>query len=474
MQAARAKEDRKRRYHALSVQVFSDSVNKAQRWRMAWIIPFHAAVLALLYFRGAPPVRCWVQLGVIAWSLVMLTIKVSRESAPRVLTSMGLIGYFVALLNTGGLASPLLITCIPMALGMVMNPAFEGWRKLYFKMLLGGFLGTALLSHTCMGSLSAPLAPMGDWSSREYVGLSLASVIFTVAVVKKMSSHITSVYERVALELADHREELYCESEERTRSMESIAARLAHEVKNPLAAIRGMSAHVCHQVKDEKLRERLGIVKTEAERLQQIVDGFLSFSRGLEDLKIEEVKPHEVAKEITSLLEMSAAESGVTLEVKGNPDLAIAADRRKLRQVLLNFVLNAIQASKSGSTVRIEIGKSADGAAHIEVQDHGSGMGLDVLERIKRPYFSTKKSGAGLGVAIARGLIEQHGGMVRFESAPGKGTKVHCDLPPSALDAARAQRLPNPAHDPDPALDTKPARGDVVQADAVVQAVAKA
>ncbi len=469
MQAARAKEDRKRRYHALSVQVFSDSVNKAQRWRMAWIMPFHVAVLALLYFRGAPPIRCWVQLGVIVWSLVMLTVRVSRESAPRVLTSMSLIAYFAALLNTGGLASPLLITCIPMALGMVMNPAFVGWRKLYFKMLLGGFLFTAFLSHTCMGSLTAPLAPMGDWSSREYVGLSLASVIFTVVVVKKMSSHITSVYERVALELADHREELYCESEERTRSMESIAARLAHEVKNPLAAIRGMSAHVCSNVQDEKLRERLGLVKTEAERLQQIVDGFLSFSRGLEDLKIEEVKPHEVAKEITSLLEMSAAESGVTLEVKGNPDLSIAADRRKLRQVLLNFVLNAIQASRSGSTVRIEIGKSADGAAHIEVQDHGCGMGPDVVERIKRPYFSTKKSGAGLGVAIARGLIEQHGGMVRFESTPGKGTKVHCDLPPSALSAARAQRLPNPAHDEEPAEK----HGNIVPRDAVVQTVAK-
>jgi len=466
MQAARAKEDRKRRYHALSVQVFSDTVHQASKWRMAWVVPFHVGVLALLYFGGAPPVRCWIQLAVIAWSLGMLGIKVAREKAPRVMTSMALVSYFATLLNTGGLASPLLITVIPMALGMVMNPAFEGWRKFYFRLLLGGFMITALLSHTCLGSLAAPLAPTDHWSSRAYVALSFASVLFTVAVVKKMSSHITKVYERVALELADHREELYCESEERTRSMESIAARLAHEVKNPLAAIRGMSAHVCASVQDEKLRERLGIVKTEAERLQQIVDGFLSFSRGLEDLKIEEVKPHEIAKEITSLLEMSAAESGVSLEVKGNPDLTIAADRRKLRQALLNFVLNAIQASRSGSTVRIEIGKSADGAAHIEVQDHGSGMGPDVLERIKRPYFSTKKSGAGLGVAIARGLVEQHGGLVRFESAPGKGTKVHCDLPPSAVSAAQAQRLPNPAHD---STEESPVGASVVKPAAVVQ-----
>jgi signal transduction histidine kinase len=466
MQAARAKESRKQRYHALTVQAFADSVHQSSKWRMAMIVPFHLGVLALLYFRGAPPVRCWVQFGVIVWSLAMLAVKVKHESAPRVMTSMGLVGYFVTLCNTGGLASPLLITCIPLILGMVLNPAFEGWRKLYFKFLLAGFLLTAFLSHTCMGTLTAPLAPMGGWSSREYVGLSLAAVIFTVGVVKKMSSHLAKVYERVALELADHREELYCESEDRTRSMESIAARLAHEVKNPLAAIRGMSAHVCGSVQDEKLRERLGIVKNEAERLQQIVEGFLSFSRGLEDLKIEEVRPHEVAKEITTLLEMSAAEAGVSLEVKGNPDLTIAADRRKLRQALLNFVLNAIQASKSGSTVRVEIGKSADGAAHIEIQDHGAGMGPDVLERIKRPYFSTKKSGAGLGVAIARGLIEQHGGMVRFESSPGKGTKVHCDLPPSAMAAARAQRLPNPAHDPAPQ--------DLVKAEPVVQTAAKA
>jgi signal transduction histidine kinase len=442
-----ASEERKRRYQALTLQTFLDSVHQASKWRAAWVLPFNLGVIALLHFRGAPPTRCLIQLGIMIFSATMLFVRARQPLAARIFTAVSFVSYFATLANTGGLASPLLVTCIPMVLGIVMNPAFEGWRRFYFRLILVGFIAVAALSHTKVGELFVPLSPIGPWQSTEYVVLSFASVLFTIAAVKKMSFHITKVYERVALDLADRREELWCENEDRTRSMEGIAARLAHEVKNPLAAIRGMSAHLCGQATDDKTRERLAIVQNEAERLQQIVDGFLSFSRGLEDLKIEKTRPHEVAKEIAALLEMSAAEAGITLEVKGNPELTLNADRRKLRQALLNFVLNAIQASPAGSTVKIEIAKSSDGAAHIEVQDHGSGMSPEVMERIKRPYFSTKKGGAGLGVAIARGLVEQHGGTLRYESAAGKGTRVHLDLPACAMKAAKAQKLPNPARD---------------------------
>ena len=128
---------------------------------------------------------------------------------------------------------------------------------------------------------------------------------------------MTRGYERAALELAERREELCSENEDRTRALEGIAARLAHEVKNPLAAIKGLSAHMARNATDPKTAERLAIVAAEADRLQAIVDGFLSFSRGLDDLKLA---PDAAATRSRAssrvLLETRAEEAGVALEVE--------------------------------------------------------------------------------------------------------------------------------------------------------------
>jgi signal transduction histidine kinase len=240
----------------------------------------------------------------------------------------------------------------------------------------------------------------------------------------------------------EQRDELCDENEGRTRSLEGIAARLAHEVKNPLAAIRGLSTHLARNATDERVKERLTMVAAEAERLQSIVDGFLSFSRGLDELSIAPTNPFDIARGLAVLLESRAHEAGVTLDVRGCRELTLQADEKKLRQALLNLVLNATQASPSGATVTLEIAKNcADNAAVIRVMDRGEGMSPAVLERIARPYFTTKDGGSGLGIAITRGILEQHGGSLRFESAEGRGTTATVTLPPSAITALK---LPNP------------------------------
>lgn len=233
-----------------------------------------------------------------------------------------------------------------------------------------------------------------------------------------------------------------------------MAARLAHEVKNPLAAIKGLSKHMAQHSADPKTAERLAIVAAEADRLQGIVEGFLSFSRGLDDLKLEPVRPHEVARELAVLLETRAEEAGVGIEVAGDAAFVVDADERKLRQALLNLVLNAVQASPHGAAVRIEVARECLGA-RITVHDDGVGMTADVLSRIARPYFTTKEGGSGLGVAVARGLIEQHGGQLEFKSVAGKGTTASILLP---MKAKAIAVLPNPlrlrseADEPEPAV----------------------
>ncbi len=275
--------------------------------------------------------------------------------------------------------------------------------------------------------------------------MTTATVALVVVKVRHIGQNVSHLYHRVATELGASREELCDESADRTRALEGVAARLAHEVKNPLAAIKGLSSHMARSASDPKMAERLAIVAQEADRLKEIVDGFLSFSRGLEEMQVVAMRPFDVAHELAVLLEIRAAEAGVTLEVTGMADLELNADRRKVRQVLHNLVLNAVQASPSGQTVQVDVGRGSSGGSRVRVIDHGSGMSPEILERIRRPYFTTRQGGTGLGVAVARGLVEQHGGELRYESVPGAGTTVTIELPACAHAIAKRHKLPDPA-----------------------------
>jgi signal transduction histidine kinase len=130
------------------------------------------------------------------------------------------------------------------------------------------------------------------------------------------------------------------------------------------------------------------------------------------------------------------------LEVTGRADLEIVADSRKLHRALFYLTMNAVQASVPRQTVSIEVGASSAGdTAEIKVIDRGEGMTNETLERLKRPPFASRKGGAGLGVAVARALIEQHGGRLAYQSKPGLGTTATIELPLAAVVTAAAQKL---------------------------------
>lgn len=401
-------------------------------------------VLTLLVSRGECGPRALVQsLAVVTLGSLFAARLWWDTLALRVLSFLlGALAYFALLATTGGLASPLLmtsaVTITAAAITLRNRPLL---RSGVFAAFLACFVCLALLSHTQIGKLDPPLQPTAAWPSAEYVAIALLAAVFTMVAVYRMGCMMTRGYERAAIELAERREEVCSESADRSRALEGMAARLAHEVKNPLAAIKGLSTHLARQATDPKTAERLGIVAAEADRLQSIVDGFLSFSRGLEDLTIAPTRVNEVSRELAVLLETRAHDAGVTIEVSGDDGLTIDADARKLRQALLNIVLNAIQASPSGSRIAIGTWRNSDGV-QITVKDEGSGMSPDVIERIRKPYFTTKEGGTGLGVAVARGVIEQHGGRLEFKSAPGAGTTVYLDLP---LKPSPCPCLPNPA-----------------------------
>jgi signal transduction histidine kinase len=440
--AATARELQQRaRFDALRARVFDELGRGSTLWRLTWIVPFNLFVVVLLAAQGESRSRVAVQacaVGLIAATTVARIYWTNKAFKLSGLV-LGIGSYFVLVATTGGMASPLLMMgCVMMSAAAFTFVDPPWFRRFVFVTFLVGFVALVLLSRTVLGRLAPPLAD-SLYATPVYVTLSVLASIFTMMGLHRMGCTMTRGYERAALELAERREELCSVGEDKTRALEGMAARLAHEVKNPLAAIKGLSAHMARNASDPKTAERLAIVAAEADRLQGIVEGFLSFSRGLDDLEVTPMKPREVARELGVLLETRAEEAGVTMAVAGDEALVVDADPRKLRQALLNIVLNAIQASPRGATVRVEVGRTCEGA-RITVHDDGTGMTPEVLERIRKPYFTTREGGTGLGVAVARGIVEQHGGRLEFKSVPGTGTTVTMTLPMKA----KCDRLPNP------------------------------
>jgi len=445
MKSATIDQTRRAHFDALRQTAFAEMSRTSARMRLMWTAPFHALILSLLIDRGFSVTRSAIYGGSVLLSVVLFKAQAHSFRISSLGSFLfGFLGVVVGLAVTGGLRSPLVPTGIPILIAASVVLESKAAKAWFYGIVVAAFVLLAILSGTPVGDLVTPLAPVNGHASPEFAVIAGASLVFTALSLSRFGQHIASLYERVAFELVARREELCSENVDRTRELEGIAARLAHEVKNPLAAIKGLSTHMARSATDPKTAERLSIVAAEADRLQGIVEGFLSFSRGLDDLHPTATKPYELARELTLLLETRAADAGVALEVVGDTSATLEADARKLRQALLNLVLNAMQASPRGEKVTIEVGRTCAMSymTTIRVQDRGPGMTPEVLDRIKKPYFTTREGGSGLGIAVSRGIIEQHGGSLEYESAPGKGTTVIVRLPLNALAATQEAPLP--------------------------------
>src|SRR6185369_2870957 len=290
------------------------------RTRRFLVLLFQVAALGFLALRGFPGPRLAVHAGICLVYFFVLRYPprpVTERAKMRMLVG-GLLSFGAWLVNSGGLSSPL----IPLGLGMLL-PAlliFETRRQilLFAAGALGLLCGVAVLSLWPVGALVAPLAPRGGHASPEFIALVAGSILVTASQVSGFWAHVSAAYDKVALELGARREELCSVGEDRTRELEGAAAHLAHQMKNPLASIKCLSAHLARGCSlDARTVERLEVVSSEADRLESIVDGFLSLSRGLGALTVEPARPHDIARELKLLLDARANGAGVTLELTG-------------------------------------------------------------------------------------------------------------------------------------------------------------
>ena len=232
---------------------------------------------------------------------------------------------------------------------------------------------------------------------------------------------------------------------ERLAGVGQLAADLAHEIRNPLAAISGsiqiLETSLPGQEADEA-RRLIGIAVREADRLNALITDFLHFARPA-PANPEPVSLATVAEEVLRMFDaVCPASVHVSLDVAA--DLHVRADEGQLRQLLWNLYLNAAQAMPEGGALDISAtplpaqaplaagrnaGEEGAGWVEIEVADTGSGIPEEVIDRIFDPFFTTKKDGSGLGLATVHRIVEGHAGQLTVESAVGRGTRFRIRLP---------------------------------------------
>lgn len=216
---------------------------------------------------------------------------------------------------------------------------------------------------------------------------------------------------------------------ERLSAAGELAASLAHEIRNPLASISGAAGILKRgHASAENRDECLGILDKESQRLNKLLTNFLEFARPRLP-RYQRVQPAALIESVATLARHSAVLHDVELVLDLPVDSQeMECDAEQFKQVLLNLIINAVQATEGPGAVLVRSSR-AQNRLHIEIRDEGCGISSDEEEKIFDPFFTTKKRGTGLGLAIAANIVEQHGGFLTSFHNPDKGMTFRIDLP---------------------------------------------
>src|SRR5688572_9861342 len=175
--------------------------------------------------------------------------------------------------------------------------------------------------------------------------------------------------------------------------------------------------------------EHVSIIESEIRRLDEVVQGFLKFTRP-EDLRLQPVKVHALIDEILPIIETEASKNNVKVTIDAPPSVpAVNGDSAMLRQAFLNLAINACQAMPNGGSLRLKAGPSSRARVEFIVQDTGVGIAPEHLSKIFNLYFTTKERGTGIGLSMVYRIIQMHDGEVEVQSTPGRGTTFRVLLP---------------------------------------------
>jgi two-component system, NtrC family, sensor histidine kinase HydH len=262
----------------------------------------------------------------------------------------------------------------------------------------------------------------------------------SVGMLASAQRSVTARYQRTAatLELANRElRESYEQIRriDRLKTLGEVAAGLAHEIRHPLASICGALEIIeSRSIDGSPEGEFSRLAMAEVQRLDRLVWEFLRYARP-HDPELRAMPLHEVVAQVVTLLRVEAERAQVVLELERQAIVEVAIDPLQIEQVLLNVILNAIQATPSGA--RVAILEHVDNhEAVIDVVDEGPGIAADHLPSIFSPFFTTKEKGTGLGLAIAHHIVVAHRGRLEVHQTSSRGTTVRICLPAGGTSGA--------------------------------------
>lgn len=343
---------------------------------------------------------------------LLLVFRQERVGLGRRAQSFGFFGAIVLIYGasalTGGLDSPFVI----------LLPAVAASGA--FGINLGHAWIVATLLPAGIGLLyavggSRPLVSVGVLAFGTLVGISVGVTI-------------RRMFERLLVRALQARDDLLRMHSEQLQALTTFSSEIAHELKTPLASIKGLTGLALMELSEPaRAAERLEVLRAEALRMQRLLEDFLDFSRPLAPLVIESADALEITDEVLDLFEGLARERHISISLSGTR-VELLCDARKVKQILINLVQNAIEASSSRSAIAVEVDSSADEAI-IRVLDRGHGLSNDLAERVFEAGVTTKPRGSGLGLTIARSIAKQHRGSVVLQARDGGGCVAQLSLP---------------------------------------------
>ena len=228
---------------------------------------------------------------------------------------------------------------------------------------------------------------------------------------------------------------------DRLSALGTLAAGLAHEIKNPLGGIRGAAQLLEMELaEDDELRECTNVVLKEVQRVNRIVEELLDLASPRK-LNLVGVNLHKILAHIVFLQQQAVEGKSITFQRLLDPSIpAILADEGRLTQLFLNLIKNAVEALGESGVVTIssrivaeysmtQKGERRSRMVAVEITDDGTGIQPEVLEQLFTPFYTTKEKGTGLGLAICQKIVAEHRGMIRVESEEGRGTSITILLP---------------------------------------------
>ncbi len=228
-----------------------------------------------------------------------------------------------------------------------------------------------------------------------------------------------------------HKNEEQIKDAERLQAIVDMSATIAHELRNPMASISGSAELLSEMLNTEEAHKLLKIISKEVERLDSIVEDFLSFTR-LRKVELTEVDINELLGDIAVLLyhNKKFPSDMKLIHRETEEPVCILADQKQLKQMLLNLGLNALESMPYGGELELAVdGDSEDNMVEITIRDTGEGISDEVREKMFTPFYTTKKKGSGIGLFVTQKVVQSHKGRIKVDTELGKGTTFRIYLP---------------------------------------------